>query len=57
MIKLYVPKYEDLWFRQMFMADEETMADLIICFNKSIRWRFRSLCWTLRQSMGAQKVR
>ncbi len=57
MIKLYVPKYEDLWFRQMLMADEETMADLIICFNKSIRWRFRSLCWTLRQSRGAQKVR
>lgn len=23
---LYVPKLEDLWFRQMFMADEETMA-------------------------------
>lgn len=26
MLKLYVPKYEDLWFRQMFMADAETMA-------------------------------
>ncbi len=26
MIKLYVPKQEDLWFRQMFMADEETMS-------------------------------
>lgn len=26
MIKLYIPKYEDLWFRQMFMADEETMS-------------------------------
>lgn len=26
MIKLYVPKYEDLWFRRMFMADEETMS-------------------------------
>lgn len=25
MIKLYSPKLEDLWFRQMFMADEETM--------------------------------
>lgn len=25
-IHLYVPKYEDLWFRQMFMADEETMS-------------------------------
>ena len=23
---LYIPKPEDLWFRQMFMADEETMA-------------------------------
>lgn len=26
MIKLYVPKYQDLWFRQMFMEDEETMS-------------------------------
>lgn len=26
MIKLYIPQYEDLWFRQMFMADEETMS-------------------------------
>lgn len=26
MLKLYTPKYEDLWFRQMFMADEETMS-------------------------------
>lgn len=26
MIKLYVPKYEDLWFRQMFMADNDTMS-------------------------------
>ena len=26
MIKLYIPKYEDLWFRKMFMADEETMS-------------------------------
>jgi RimJ/RimL family protein N-acetyltransferase len=26
MIKLYIPKLEDLWFRQMFMADEETMS-------------------------------
>ena len=26
MIQLYVPKYEDLWFRQMFMSDEETMS-------------------------------
>ena len=26
MIKLYSPKLEDLWFRQMFMADEETMS-------------------------------
>ncbi len=26
MIKLYQPKLEDLWFRQMFMADEETMS-------------------------------
>lgn len=26
MIQLYVPKLEDLWFRQMFMADEETMS-------------------------------
>lgn len=23
---LYIPKLKDLWFRQMFMADEETMA-------------------------------
>ena len=26
MINLYSPKLEDLWFRQMFMADEETMS-------------------------------
>ncbi len=26
MIQLYVPKYEDLWFRQMFMSDDETMS-------------------------------
>ncbi len=26
MITLYKPKLEDLWFRQMFMADEETMS-------------------------------
>ncbi len=26
MISLYKPKLEDLWFRQMFMADEETMS-------------------------------
>ena len=24
MIKLYIPRLEDLWFRQMFMEDEET---------------------------------
>ncbi len=26
MLKLYIPKQEDLWFRQRFMADEETMS-------------------------------
>lgn len=26
MITLYLPKYEDLWFRQMFMEDDETMS-------------------------------
>ena len=26
MIRLYLPKYEDLWFRQMFMVDDETMS-------------------------------
>lgn len=26
MVKLYIPKLEDLWFRQMFMSDEETMS-------------------------------
>ena len=26
MIKLYIPRLEDLWFRQMFMADEATMS-------------------------------
>ena len=26
MIKLYSPKLDDLWFRQMFMADDETMS-------------------------------
>ena len=26
MLTVYEPKYEDLWFRQMMMADEETMS-------------------------------
>lgn len=26
MIKAYIPKYEDLWFRQELLADPETMA-------------------------------
>lgn len=26
MIELYVPKFEDLWFRKMFMSDEDTMS-------------------------------
>ena len=26
MLTLYEPRYEDLWFRQMMLADEETMA-------------------------------
>ena len=26
MLTLYKPKYEDLWFRQMMLADEETMS-------------------------------
>ena len=26
MLTLYEPKYEDLWFRQMMLADEETMS-------------------------------
>lgn len=26
MIKAYIPKYEDLWFRQELLADSETMA-------------------------------
>ena len=26
MIELYTPKYEDLWFRKMFMSDEATMS-------------------------------
>ncbi len=26
MVNLYIPKYNDLWFRQMFMSDEETMS-------------------------------
>ncbi len=26
MLTLYEPKYEDLWFRQMLLADEETMS-------------------------------
>ena len=25
-VKLYIPNIDDLWFRQMFMADEETMS-------------------------------
>lgn len=26
MIDMYIPKYEDLWFRKMFMSDENTMS-------------------------------
>ena len=26
MINLYIPQYEDLWFRKMFMSDEATMS-------------------------------
>ena len=26
MLTLYEPRYEDLWFRQMMLADEETMS-------------------------------
>lgn len=26
MINLYVPQYEDLWFRKMFLSDEDTMS-------------------------------
>ena len=26
MINIYIPKLDDLWFRQMVMADEETMS-------------------------------
>lgn len=26
MVKLYILKLDDLWFRQMFMEDEETMS-------------------------------
>ncbi len=26
MLSLYTPKYEDLWFKQAMMADEETMS-------------------------------
>ena len=26
MLKLYTPKFEDLWFRQQLMIDEATMS-------------------------------
>ncbi len=26
MLTLYEPNYEDLWFRQMMLADEDTMS-------------------------------
>ena len=26
MLSLYIPAYEDLWFRQMMLADEDTMS-------------------------------
>ena len=26
MIEVYMPKYEDLWFRKMFLRDENTMS-------------------------------
>lgn len=26
MLKLYIPKLEDLWFREQLMSDKETMS-------------------------------
>ena len=26
MIEVYIPRYEDLWFRKMFLRDEDTMS-------------------------------
>lgn len=49
MLTLYEPKYEDLWFRQMMLADEDTMSynhawDGTIPFGED-KWRGWYDCW------------
>ena len=49
MLTLYEPKYEDLWFRQMMLADEDTMAynhawGGTIPFGED-KWRGWYDCW------------
>ena len=49
MLTLYEPKYEDLWFRQMMLADEDTMSynhawGETIPFGED-KWRGWYDCW------------
>ena len=49
MLTLYEPKYEDLWFRQMMLADEDTMSynhawGGTIPFGED-KWRGWYDCW------------
>ena len=49
MLTLYEPKYEDLWFRQMMLADEDTMSynhawGGTIPFGED-KWRDWYDCW------------
>lgn len=49
MLTLYEPNYEDLWFRQMMLADEDTMSynhawGGTIPFGKD-KWRGWYDCW------------
>ena len=49
MLTLYEPKYEDLWFRQMMLADEDTMSynhawGGTIPFGED-KWRSWYDCW------------
>lgn len=56
MLALYEPEYEDLWFRQMMLADEDTMSynrawGGTISFPKE-KWRDWYNCWITERDGG-----
>lgn len=49
MIKIYIPKYKDLWFREMLLSDSDTMSynnawGGTIDFSES-KWQRWYNCW------------